>query len=317
MGLGAQVRITAEDGSKQWNHATTSTGYACFERSAGPFRAGVVQEDSGDRDWLAERDSPDPARCRCGSHCHYYRSRCPLTQFRSLVLRLSRSVALPVAVRLTLQLVVGGRECRVRFGEGRVLANDLLELLARLIRLTQCKPDRRALQANSGVPGRSCRAMAKWRMPRRTGPPASRPWLLRCSPCSRTGSPSTLHGTALGRRRVCRCSRAPVRKGNARPGSFGLISMARARWVAAPRPFCRRNSDLSQQILALGRFALAQDAVRASLRFARALLFEQRNPQHVRDRLLVGVVFLSGVRSSTTCSGRPLWRRQSASRSAG
>jgi hypothetical protein len=28
MGLGAQVRVTAEDGSKQWNHATTSTGYA-------------------------------------------------------------------------------------------------------------------------------------------------------------------------------------------------------------------------------------------------------------------------------------------------
>ncbi len=28
MGLGAQVRITAEDGSKQCNDATTSTGYA-------------------------------------------------------------------------------------------------------------------------------------------------------------------------------------------------------------------------------------------------------------------------------------------------
>jgi hypothetical protein len=28
MGLGAQVAITAEDGTKQWNHATTSTGYA-------------------------------------------------------------------------------------------------------------------------------------------------------------------------------------------------------------------------------------------------------------------------------------------------
>ena len=27
MGLGAQVAITTEDGKKQWNHATTSTGY--------------------------------------------------------------------------------------------------------------------------------------------------------------------------------------------------------------------------------------------------------------------------------------------------
>jgi hypothetical protein len=29
MGLGAQVAITGEDGMKQYNHATTSTGYAC------------------------------------------------------------------------------------------------------------------------------------------------------------------------------------------------------------------------------------------------------------------------------------------------
>ncbi len=29
MGLGARVRITAGDGTKQYNHATTSTGYAC------------------------------------------------------------------------------------------------------------------------------------------------------------------------------------------------------------------------------------------------------------------------------------------------
>jgi hypothetical protein len=28
MGLGAQVSITTEDGARQWNHATTSTGYA-------------------------------------------------------------------------------------------------------------------------------------------------------------------------------------------------------------------------------------------------------------------------------------------------
>ena len=29
MGLGAQITITAEDGSKQYNHATTAVGYAC------------------------------------------------------------------------------------------------------------------------------------------------------------------------------------------------------------------------------------------------------------------------------------------------
>jgi hypothetical protein len=29
MGLGAQIRITTDDGMKQYNHATTSTGYAC------------------------------------------------------------------------------------------------------------------------------------------------------------------------------------------------------------------------------------------------------------------------------------------------
>jgi hypothetical protein len=28
MGLGARIRVTAENGSMQYNHATTSTGYA-------------------------------------------------------------------------------------------------------------------------------------------------------------------------------------------------------------------------------------------------------------------------------------------------
>jgi hypothetical protein len=29
MGLGARIRVTASDGARQYNHATTSTGYAC------------------------------------------------------------------------------------------------------------------------------------------------------------------------------------------------------------------------------------------------------------------------------------------------
>jgi len=29
MGLGAQIKITTEDGATQWNHATTAVGYAC------------------------------------------------------------------------------------------------------------------------------------------------------------------------------------------------------------------------------------------------------------------------------------------------
>jgi len=29
MGLGAQIRITTEDGATQWNQATTAVGYAC------------------------------------------------------------------------------------------------------------------------------------------------------------------------------------------------------------------------------------------------------------------------------------------------
>ncbi len=33
MGLGAQVRITGEDGARQYNHATTAVGYACASDS--------------------------------------------------------------------------------------------------------------------------------------------------------------------------------------------------------------------------------------------------------------------------------------------
>ena len=41
MGLGAQVRITTPDGLKQWNHATTSTGYACASDSRVHFGLGA------------------------------------------------------------------------------------------------------------------------------------------------------------------------------------------------------------------------------------------------------------------------------------
>jgi len=40
MGLGAQVRITAEDGSRQYNHATTSVGYGCSSDSRVHFGLG-------------------------------------------------------------------------------------------------------------------------------------------------------------------------------------------------------------------------------------------------------------------------------------
>jgi hypothetical protein len=47
MGLGAQLRITTEDGRKQWNHATTAAGYACASDSRVHFGLGaskVVRE---------------------------------------------------------------------------------------------------------------------------------------------------------------------------------------------------------------------------------------------------------------------------------
>jgi hypothetical protein len=43
MGLGAQVRITTPDGLKQWNHATTSTGYACSSDSRVHFGLGAAK----------------------------------------------------------------------------------------------------------------------------------------------------------------------------------------------------------------------------------------------------------------------------------
>jgi hypothetical protein len=43
MGLGAQVAITGEDGMKQYNHATTSTGYACSSDPRVHFGLGASQ----------------------------------------------------------------------------------------------------------------------------------------------------------------------------------------------------------------------------------------------------------------------------------
>jgi len=40
MGLGAQIRITAEDGATQWNHVTTAVGYACSSDSRVHFGLG-------------------------------------------------------------------------------------------------------------------------------------------------------------------------------------------------------------------------------------------------------------------------------------
>jgi enediyne biosynthesis protein E4 len=47
MGLGAQVRITTDDGLRQYNHATTSTGYACSSDARVHFglgRSKVIRE---------------------------------------------------------------------------------------------------------------------------------------------------------------------------------------------------------------------------------------------------------------------------------
>jgi hypothetical protein len=40
MGIGAKVRLTAADGSVQYNHVTTSTGYACSSDSRVHFGLG-------------------------------------------------------------------------------------------------------------------------------------------------------------------------------------------------------------------------------------------------------------------------------------
>ena len=47
MGLGAQVRITGEDGKMQYNHASTAVGYACASDSRVHFGVGgsrVIRE---------------------------------------------------------------------------------------------------------------------------------------------------------------------------------------------------------------------------------------------------------------------------------
>jgi hypothetical protein len=41
MGIGAQVRITAEDGTSQWNQVTTAVGYACSSDSRVHFGLGA------------------------------------------------------------------------------------------------------------------------------------------------------------------------------------------------------------------------------------------------------------------------------------
>ena len=40
MGIGAQIRITTEDGHSQWNHATTAVGYASSSDSRVHFGLG-------------------------------------------------------------------------------------------------------------------------------------------------------------------------------------------------------------------------------------------------------------------------------------
>ena len=47
MGIGAKIRVTADDGTMQYNHVTTSTGYACSSDSRVHFglaNAALVKE---------------------------------------------------------------------------------------------------------------------------------------------------------------------------------------------------------------------------------------------------------------------------------
>jgi hypothetical protein len=41
MGIGAQIRVTTEDGRAQWNEATTAVGYACSSDSRVHFGLGA------------------------------------------------------------------------------------------------------------------------------------------------------------------------------------------------------------------------------------------------------------------------------------
>jgi hypothetical protein len=43
MGLGAQIRITGEDGLKQYNEVTTAVGYACSSDSRVHFGLGAAK----------------------------------------------------------------------------------------------------------------------------------------------------------------------------------------------------------------------------------------------------------------------------------
>ena len=43
MGIGARVRITAEDGASQYNHVTTAVGYACASDSRMHFGLGAAK----------------------------------------------------------------------------------------------------------------------------------------------------------------------------------------------------------------------------------------------------------------------------------
>ena len=68
MGIGAQIRVTTDDGRKLYNEATTSTGYAASSDPRVHFGLGSFARDQGNRDPLAIGNPPVVARCDCGSH---------------------------------------------------------------------------------------------------------------------------------------------------------------------------------------------------------------------------------------------------------
>ena len=66
MGIGARIRLTAADGTMQYNHVTTSTGYASSSDPR-PLWSGGVEGSQGNSDPVAQRPHPGAARRRCGS----------------------------------------------------------------------------------------------------------------------------------------------------------------------------------------------------------------------------------------------------------
>ncbi len=67
MGIGAQIRITGEDGSKQYNEVTTAVGYACASDSRVHFGLGASKTIREIDITVAQRYPPSVEQCGDGS----------------------------------------------------------------------------------------------------------------------------------------------------------------------------------------------------------------------------------------------------------